>query len=424
MGSREAQLDSRIGASPTRMMPRSPNQGPPVGRSPLRVGIVQRIVPHYRIPLFRLIADHEDLELTVWSDARPTADSLQPGRSPQTYATKQAAARWLGPLLWQPALLEAVRGGRHDVVVLPWHAWSVHMMPALRAARRRGVRTLVWGHGYSKRENRVRRWARHRLLAAADGALLYSDRTARQLVERGVAGDRLHVAHNAIDQGPIEDAQASWRARPDALDAFRRENGLEGRAVVLFVSRLERGNALDLLLEATAALQRDGRDVSLVLVGDGSDRSRLEQRRDELGLQDHVRFPGAIYDENELAPWAMSATVFAYPVNMGLSVLHAFGYGLPVITSNELARHGPEIEAFRDGENGLLYRDGSAKDLGDKIATLLDDDARRQRMSEAARSTVTGARGFTIERMAEEYVAALRRVAASSSDACHPAASS
>ena len=59
---------------------------------------------------------------------------------------------------------------------------------------------------------------------------------------------------------------------------------------------------------ASAAPGADSRAAALDLVGD----------------------LGSIYDEIELAPWFLTADAFVYPENIGLSILHAFGYGLPV----------------------------------------------------------------------------------------------
>ena len=87
---------------------------------------------------------------------------------------------------------------------------------------------------------------------------------------------------------------------------------------------------------------------------------------------------GAIYDDMDLAPYLMSAAVFAFPRAMGLSAMHAFGYGLPVVTCDDAATHGPEFEALRDGENARLYRPGDAADFARCMLECLDDPERRR----------------------------------------------
>jgi glycosyltransferase involved in cell wall biosynthesis len=115
-----------------------------------------------------------------------------------------------------------------------------------------------------------------------------------------------------------------------------------------------------------------------------------------------VHFTGAIYDEQCVAPWMLSATLFCYPRNIGLSLLHAFGYGLPVVTSDDLAGHNPEIEALKPSVNGLLYRDGDLDDIVRQWLDLMNDPALRQRLSTAASRTVTDR--YTLDHMVQGFL--------------------
>jgi glycosyltransferase involved in cell wall biosynthesis len=121
-----------------------------------------------------------------------------------------------------------------------------------------------------------------------------------------------------------------------------------------------------------------------------------------------VEFPGAIYDDMLLAPWMLSASVFAYPVAIGLSVLHAFGYGLPVVTSDDIASHNPEIEGLRAGENGLLYRDGDIDDFASALNVCMTGGEAWDAMSHAARATVLEGGEFSVDGMVNGIAAAVR----------------
>ena len=125
---------------------------------------------------------------------------------------------------------------------------------------------------------------------------------------------------------------------------------------MLYVSRLDPDNRLDLAIQAVHQLQAEFPTLQFVAIGKGdAERQRLEKLVAHLDLAHQVRFLGPIYDELELAPWFLTADLFCYPQNIGLSLLHAFGYGLPVITSDHVESQNPEIEALRHGENGMLY---------------------------------------------------------------------
>ncbi len=117
-------------------------------------------------------------------------------------------------------------------------------------------------------------------------------------------------------------------------------------------------------------------------------------------------FTGAIYEETALAPWFLSSTVFCYPANMGLSILHAFGYGLPVITSDKVESQNPEIEVFENGRNGMHYRHGDVDDLADKIRHILSDPKLLASLSDGARDTVSET--YNIPSMVDGMESAIR----------------
>ena len=187
---------------------------------------------------------------------------------------------------------------------------------------------------------------------------------------------------------------------------------------MLFVSRLEAANRVDLLLEAAAKLRERVPGLTVAVVGKGPELEALRAQAQRLGLGERARFPGAIYDEEQLGGWFAAATVFCYPANIGLSLLHAMGYGVPVVTGDNIAAHNPEIEALRDGVNGLLFRDGDAADLAEKLARVIGDADLRRSMSEAALRTTS--EEFTVERMVDGLEAAARFAAARARSEARP----
>jgi len=226
------------------------------------------------------------------------------------------------------------------------------------------------------------------------------------MIEEGMDPGRLFVALNSLDQAPIQSAREHWLAKPDELARFQREQRLEGGKVVLFVSRLAAANRTDLLIRAAADLTAKHPDLVVAIVGEGEQKADLQSLAAHLGIEAKVRFPGAIYGEESLAPWFLSASVFCYPSFMGLSVLHAFGYGLPVITSGDMERHGPEARAVADGENGLLVDLARSGSLAEAMDRALTDADLRARLSEGARRTAL--ERYTLSNMVDGMESAIR----------------
>ncbi|MBC7835499.1 MAG: glycosyltransferase family 4 protein [Phycisphaerales bacterium] len=314
----------------------------------------------------------------------------------------------MGPAYWHHVAWEEAGPGGPDVLVLPWDVHYLNTVPALRRAASSGVATLLWGHGYSKNEQPWRRWVRDGLARLADGVVLYNQSAADALMARQRPLGGVYVAPNSLDQAPIQASRRYWRDHREELAAFQQAHSLSGVPVLLFVSRLTGHNRVAMLIEAAAELRKRHRGLRVAIVGDGPGRAPLEEKARELSISDAVSFVGPQYDEQALGAWFMSADVLCYPVNIGLSILHAFGYGVPVVTSNRIENQNPEIEALRAGENGLLYEHGSVGGLTRTLDMLLSDAPLRERLGAGALATVTNAGVFTLDRMVDGLERAIR----------------
>ncbi len=376
----------------------------------IRVCLVQPSVPLYRAPVFELLGSTPGIVLTVWA-ARSLPGGPATGNplSYKHFNFVEAPVRSVGPFLSQHAQLRVVRANRYDVVILPWGIRYLELVPALVRARACGVRTVLWGNGVSDRmfeldEAQFRRKGRETLGHLANACLLYGDAVADRLRATTLPAQKVFVARNSIDQTHIQAARTWWNDRPDLLRQFQLENDLVGKDLILFISRLHADKRADLLLDALALLSDRFPLCRIAIIGDGAERQRLEAQAIRLGIADRVKFVGALYEEQQIAPWCLSAAAFAIPGLVGLSIQHTFGYGLPVVTA--YFPEYPEIEALRDGVNGFFNDAKDATSVASMLALLLSDPERRTRMSSAASDTIA-AGGFTLEEMVAGFVAAI-----------------
>ena len=151
---------------------------------------------------------------------------------------------------------------------------------------------------------------------------------------------------------------------------------------VIFVGRLVKIKGVHTLIEAIACLKREGKRVTLGIVGEGPERGNLQRLVQKWGLDERVRFYGSIEEEREMISVMKSAKVFVYPAAMeggwALSGIEANACGLPVIS----VRSGPlgVVEAVIDGYNGLLAEEQSPQLIAEKISLALDDDNLRENL--------------------------------------------
>jgi glycosyltransferase involved in cell wall biosynthesis len=186
--------------------------------------------------------------------------------------------------------------------------------------------------------------------------------------------------------------------------------GLEGKRIVLCVTRLVPIKNLPLLLEAIADVRRHAQDAVLVFVGEGPQRQALEAQASALGIAEAVIFAG--YAAQEDTPsWYRTADVFALPSDFDNSpnvVLEAMAAGLPVVAT--------DVGGLRDyiapPDNGLLVPKGSRAGLAAALLEVLDDGPRAAAIGRHNRETAVTAFSWTVsasrmlavyERVVREY---------------------
>ena len=235
-------------------------------------------------------------------------------------------------------------------------------------------------------------------LRRADRVITISEDARRDVIELcGVAPERVTPILLAADE--------RFRpAPPEAVEAFRRRQGLAER-FVLYQGTLQPRKNVETLVRAYALLRSQGSDDhQLVLAGPrGWQYEPIFDLIRRLGLVDAVRFPGFVPDD-DLPLWYSSAAVFAFPSRyegFGLPLLEAMACGAPVVSSN--ASSLPEVV----GDAGLMVDPSDVEGLCSALRRLLDDEPLRQAISVAGRAR---AQIFSWRRTAAETVQVYREV--------------
>lgn len=191
-----------------------------------------------------------------------------------------------------------------------------------------------------------------------------------------------------------------FRSEPDPLRTAVLKASLnipQEHTVLVFVGRLAEEKNLSELLRFRANLGPGG--VTLLLVGDGPDRQRLEAEAAALGLETpDVVFAGMVAAE-QIADWYQLGDLFvnaSTSETQGLTYAEALAAGVPV-----LCRADPcLVGVVREGENGWQYR-GEA-DFRRKLDNFLAHPHRREQISRQARQS---AEEYSAKRFAERVEA-------------------
>ncbi len=204
------------------------------------------------------------------------------------------------------------------------------------------------------------------------------------------------------------------RFRPDLpAEGVRRRHGLADRPLVVCVSRLVARKGQDTLIRAMPAIRRRVPDASLLIVGGGPYRERLEAMAGG-APSCSVVFAGQV-SEDELPMYYAAGDVFAMPCRTRLGGLEVEGWGNVFLEAAACARpvvagdSGGARESLVDGVTGLLVDGAHAGAVAEAVAGLLADPARAAAMGKAGRVRVE--RSYTWPRIAETLARWLRGAA-------------
>jgi glycosyltransferase involved in cell wall biosynthesis len=279
--------------------------------------------------------------------------------------------------IW-PQLRTIVRERHIDIVHA--HEYKTDLL-ALLLARYEAVIPLATAHGWtghSWRERSIYYPADRWLLARFPRVIAVSSQIRATLVDAGAKPDRVAVVLNGID--PV----AFTRNRTQR-DAARTRFGLGSHDVVIgAVGRLETQKEFTTLIRAFARISQEIREAKLVIAGEGSLRTALEQEITALKLEDRCQLVGHVDDVRPIhlaLDLFVQASTYEGTPN---AVLEAMALETPIVATNV----GGTTELARDGVDALIVPPNDEQALTDAMRVALTDTAAGARRVAAARKRV------------------------------------
>lgn len=369
------------------------------------VDIFQPIVPEYRKALFDGVAKNSCFNVGIQASRSLSPFDFSVPLNRMAYDYDHEFLRLKG-VVWQKRFQFKYAKKRGDVVVI---CGDLHQLSSLWIAFRaklNGFGVVWWGHHVSAC---AKTWAvQIRLVVIrifADCVLCYTDTGINFFLKHGFSKNRVFATGNTLDLKAIEDARNHWLEN-GRLERFKTKNNIHGKRVLLFSSVLRSKTQLDVLIRALPMIEKKYPDICCVVVGEGELLFPCQKLASELKVAEKIRWLGRIHEQSLLAPWFLSAQAFVYPGAVGLSIVHAMAYGLPVIVNKNIQGHGPEYVLFEDRENGLGFEEEGIESLAGQVNSLLAIPLeKRQTMGRHGRERVF--KEYTMTRMIERFSEAI-----------------
>ncbi len=243
-----------------------------------------------------------------------------------------------------------------------------------------------------------------RYLYPKSSALVVQTEAARMWALGFMPHEKVHVIPN-----PVSMQQESLKQTIMACSTGQIIPGkgfdLHGcRHLITAAGRFTHQKGFDLLIEAFSRATRDTNDWCLMILGEGEDRSFMQDLISRLSLQDRVFLPGMIQN---LEPVLKKSTFFVLSSRYeGFPnvLLEAMAMSLPVISTD--CPFGPS-EIVNNGVDGILVPNGNVRALAGAMEHLMVHEDARRMLGEHAR---VSSERFSLDTVMHQWEALLETI--------------
>jgi|LQYC01.1.fsa_nt_gi Glycosyltransferase len=349
----------------------------------------------YQAPLFRRVAKHSDIDLTVYFcwDFGKGKEQLDPGFGVkfkwdvpllEGYDYKflpnlspKPGASFFGQI--NPSIIQELRDNHFDAIWVHGYASTTNWLSFAGAWM---SKTPILMRGESHLLNYRPLWKRAFkhialtfLFKRVAAFLPIGTLNTEYYKYYGVPDEKMFLTPYCVDNDFFS---KKYNELKPLRNQIKKKLGLQPEVlIILYASKMmPRKRAID-LLNAYEKIQNQI-NAAVVFVGDGAERPLLEAYQRNNALK-NIYFVG-FKNQTELPEYFSIADIFVLPSTdepWGLIINETMNFGLPIITTDQV---GATPDLVKDGENGFIYPVGDIKKLADCLLKLLSDSELREKM--------------------------------------------
>lgn len=365
------------------------------------------VLPHYSVPLFDEFSKYVDLLVVIDKDT--SIDGLKSVKPSKLFKVIELKKN-TGQGLFHPDILKTIEEFKPDVYLSFLGSFDriLREKKIYEIIKSLDIKIIAAGcDGYDSKNHiialikkiihpRVRIIDTIKNIVAIsriDKFLMYSSRSADFLnKEFFVPRKKIYITGNAINTSVLNKTSHEIRM-------------IGGKPVpykIAFCGRLTPSKKPDVLIKALRKIVNLFPKATLDIIGDGSEREKLEKLATELGLKDKVNFFGGIYEDEEMAYHLCSSSLYVMPGLGGLGLNTAMACGLPIVYTDG---DGTEREMLLSRNIGW-YFDGSIEDLVAKIVDAFSNPEKMKSDGELGEKLIL--EKYSVENMIDIYMQAIR----------------
>ena len=189
--------------------------------------------------------------------------------------------------------------------------------------------------------------------------------------EYNICEDRITIIFNSVEPTRITDIDI-----PEIENARR-----AGNHVICSIGRISEQKGIDIFVKAIECCVKNGLRITGIIVGDGEDKTKIEELAFNIGIRDSIFFLGYQEDVISIISKVDFVVLASRWEGFPLTPLEAFYVGKTIIVSNIKNN----LEIVCSGRNGLSFNVDDYEELAEKIKFLVDDNSFRRELEKHAR---------------------------------------
>jgi 1,2-diacylglycerol 3-alpha-glucosyltransferase len=223
----------------------------------------------------------------------------------------------------------------------------------------------------------------------------------KKLINRYNIKKEIVVIPNAIDLNIFQEKDEQ------TCNNIREQLELSNEDIVLlYVGRISFEKNIDKIIKSLALLKDKNIDkVKLVLVGEGTALNQLKSIVKSVGLEQNVKFVGAVDSETVKSYYQISDlfTFASTSETFGMVIIEALASGVPVLA----VRAPGAIDILSDGFDGMLVED-DVSEFSARLELLIKNKDLRKRLAKGAFYT---AQRYSIDNISDQMLNLYQRLA-------------
>ena len=379
----------------------------------IKVAISQRIVPHYRVPVFKELASRENIDLTLYygrgfkKGSQVNAKEITGINAKKLFTIMLNYSGGYGSSqlrVWHPFLTLHLFLGNYDVIIVEPSTNFYNNIFTFIYCKIFGKKFIWHESGSVPKEQRpkFRRMIDPILSIFIKGAnafityTSYADESLKR--DFNIDSKKIFRAQNSVDTSNIDSEIEKFSPY---VESKKKELELIGFNIAMYIGGIETRKKIDFLIKAVTKLNKSGIPTKALIVGDGPDKEELIQK---LSAEDksHTVFAGKHVKDATL--YVLLSDVVVLPSSGGLSVMTAFACKKPFVGSEEI-EHGGIKDYVTNGVNGFLVKENDVEDLELKLMNVFSDPLLYKELCNNAYQT---SKNITVPNMVDGFENAIK----------------